>query len=91
MIQRVKVFKALGDKTRYDTIRLIASGVSSIKDIANKLDVSSATISYHINEFLTSSIISLNRKKDKKSIYDVDYQKLEDVLTELRNDLKFPK
>ncbi|MFA5470647.1 MAG: winged helix-turn-helix domain-containing protein [Acholeplasmataceae bacterium] len=90
MVQRVKVFKALGDKTRYDTIRLIASGVSSIKDIATKLDVSSATISYHINEFLTSGIISLNRKKDKKSIYDVDYQKLEDVLSELRVDLKFP-
>lgn len=91
MVQRVKVFKALGDKTRYDTIRLIASGVSSIKDIATKLDVSSATISYHINEFLTSGIISLNRHKDKKSVYDVDYQKLEDVLTELRVDLKFPK
>lgn len=91
MVQRVKVFKALGDKTRYDTIRLIASGVNSIKEIASKLDVSSATISYHINEFLTSGIIILNRKKDKKSVYEVDYQKLEDVFIELRNDLGFPK
>ncbi len=91
MVQRVKVFKALGDKTRYDTIRLIASGISSIKEIATQLDVSSATISYHINEFLTSGIISLNKSKDKKSQYVVDYEKLEYVLDELRVDLNFPK
>jgi len=89
--QRVKVFKALGDKTRYETLKLLASGMSSIKDIATELDVSSATISYHINEFLTSGIITLSKEKNKKSGYLVDYEKLEEVINDFRNDLNFPK
>ncbi|MFO7968894.1 MAG: ArsR/SmtB family transcription factor [Bacillota bacterium] len=90
LAQRVKIFKAFGDKTRYETIKLIASGVSSVKEIAKELDVSSATISYHINEFLTSGIISLN-KKNRKSGYKIDYERLNEVIIALKEDLAFPK
>lgn len=90
LAQRVKIFKALGDKTRYETIKLIASGLSSVKEIAKKLDVSSATISYHINEFLTCGIISLN-KKNRKSGYKIDYERLNEVILALKEDLAFPK
>ncbi|MFW5889134.1 MAG: ArsR/SmtB family transcription factor [Bacillota bacterium] len=90
LVQRVKIFKALGDKTRYETIKLIASGISSIKEIAKELDVSSATISYHINEFLTSGIVSLN-KKNRKSGYKIDYERLKEVIEALKEDLVFPK
>ncbi|QWC00024.1 helix-turn-helix domain-containing protein [Mycoplasmatota bacterium] len=89
--ERVKIFKALGDKTRYGTLKLLASGESSIKEIANKLDVSSATISYHVNEFLTSGIVNLKLEKSKKSGYKVDYDKLEEVMMELKSDLNFPE
>jgi len=89
--ERVKIFKALGDKTRYETLKLLANGVTSIKDIAHKLDVSSATISYHINEFLTSGIINLKFEKSKKAGYKVDYKKLQDVMGELIKDLNFPE
>jgi len=91
LIQRVKVFKALGDQTRYGTLKLIASGISSIKEIATKMDVSSATISYHINEFLTTGIIILNKRKSKKSIYEVDYDKLNEVINDFKEDLNFPE
>ncbi|HKL47947.1 MAG TPA: helix-turn-helix transcriptional regulator, partial [Candidatus Izemoplasmatales bacterium] len=89
LTQRVKIFKALGDKTRYETIKLIASGVSSVKKIAEKLGVSSATISYHINEFLTSGIVFINRSKQKKTGYMIDYDKLNDVIKNLKEDLNF--
>lgn len=88
--ERVKIFKALGDKTRYETLKLLASGVSSIKDIAQTLDVSSATISYHVNEFLTSGILNLKLEKSKKSGYKVDYSKLRQVIDAFIADLNFP-
>ncbi|MGE4571166.1 MAG: ArsR/SmtB family transcription factor [Candidatus Izemoplasmatales bacterium] len=87
--QRVKIFKALGDKTRYEVLKMISNGHSSIKNIAEKLDVSSATISYHVNEFLTTGIISINRDKDKKAGYRIDYHKLNEVISGLKEDLNF--
>jgi DNA-binding transcriptional ArsR family regulator len=87
--QRVKIFKSLGDKTRYETLKLLAKGESSIKNIADALDVSSATISYHINEFLTSGIVYLNRDSNKKFDYRVDYDKLNEVINFLKEDLNF--
>jgi len=89
LTQRVKIFKALGDRTRYETLKLIASGYHSIKDIAKELNVSSATISYHINEFLTSGILIMNRKKKQKFSYKIDYERLNDVLENFKKDLNF--
>lgn len=91
MIQRVKIFKSLGDQTRYETLRLLAQGVTSIKDIASQLDVSSATISYHVNEFLTSGVVIISREKNKKAGYIIDYKRIEEVIDNLRKDLNFPK
>ncbi|MFA7560957.1 MAG: helix-turn-helix transcriptional regulator [Candidatus Izemoplasmatales bacterium] len=89
LAQRVKIFKALGDRTRYETLKLIAKGVSSIKNIADELDVSSATISYHVNEFLTSGILYMNREKNSKFGYIIDYKKLNEVFADLKEDLNF--
>jgi DNA-binding transcriptional ArsR family regulator len=89
LTQRVKVFKALGDKTRYEVLKMIASGVSSVKNIAENLDVSSATISYHINEFLTTGIIYINRNKEKKAGYKIDFEKLKSVIESFKEDLNF--
>lgn len=87
LVQRVKIFKALGDKTRYQTLKLISSGISSIKDIADELEVSSATISYHINEFVNSGILYLSREKGKKFAYKVDENKIKEVFADFMNDL----
>ena len=91
MIQRVKIFKSLGDQTRYETLKLLAQGVTSIKDIASQLDVSSATISYHINEFLTSGVVIISREKNKKAGYIIDHKRIEEVIDNLKKDLNFTK
>ncbi|MDD3129888.1 MAG: winged helix-turn-helix domain-containing protein [Candidatus Izemoplasmatales bacterium] len=87
LMQRVKIFKTLGDRTRYETLKLIAKGETSIKNIADELDVSSATISYHINEFLTSGLLHLSKEKNKKTRYVVDYKKLNEIIESLKADL----
>ncbi len=55
------------------------------------MDVSSATISYHINEFLTSGIITVNKDQRQKTGYVVDYNRLEEVILDLKMDLNFPE
>jgi DNA-binding transcriptional ArsR family regulator len=86
--QRVKVFKALGDKTRYEVLKLLASGVTSTKAIAEEVGVSSATVSYHLNEFLTNGLISI-RQKGRRSGYLINYDRLHDIIEEFKADLNF--
>lgn len=88
--ERVQVFKNLGDKTRYEVVRLIASGQTSTKEIALALGVSSATISYHINNLLQSKIIKIDRTDNRYS-YVVDHELLEKTINGLIQDLKTPQ
>lgn len=90
MNERIQVFKNLGDKTRYEVLKLIALGKSSTKEIANSLGVSSATISYHISNLLTSKIIKLD-KIDNKHIHVVDYKFLEGIIKDFMEDIRFPQ
>lgn len=88
--KRVQIFKNLGDKTRYEVLKYIAAGETSIKLIAEALNVSSATVSYHISNFLTSKVIKVDRSKQKYG-YIVDYELIERTIQEFREDLKFPE
>ena len=83
---QTKLFKNFADKTRYEVLRKIASGITSTKQIAQDLGVSSATISYHINAFVTTNI--LKPSSDKKRRYVVNFEKLEEAYNALINDLK---
>lgn len=86
----VQIFKNLGDRTRYEVLKLIAQGETSTKDIANALGVSSATISYHINNFLTSKVIKLD-KGNSGFKYVIDYELLKNIIKGFKEDLKFPE
>lgn len=80
-----KVFKILGDKTRYEVLKLIAKGTTSTKVIAKQLGVTSATISYHINSFVTNGVIRLSNSDKHK--YDVDYDLLNNLWEGFISDL----
>jgi DNA-binding transcriptional ArsR family regulator len=82
---RVLVFKNLGDKTRYDVLKLIAKGMTSTKKIAETLNVSSATISYHINALVTANMITLSKDKSKK--YDINHSGLQAIWEAFIKDL----
>ncbi len=88
--KRVQIFKNLGDRTRYEVLKYIAAGETSTKVIAEALNVSSATVSYHISNFLTSKVIKVDMSS-KKHGYNVDYNLLEQVIKEFKEDLKFPE
>jgi DNA-binding transcriptional ArsR family regulator len=83
--ERLKIFKNLGDRTRYEVVRLIASGVTFTKEIAKALGVTSATISYHINNLLQSKIIKIDRTENRYG-YVVDHKLLEEIISGLKED-----
>lgn len=74
--ERVLVFKNLGDKTRYEVVKLIAQGVESAKTISKILDVSQPTVSYHINNLQLSKILYIERV-DSKYRYKVNFEQLQ--------------
>lgn len=84
---RVEVFKALGDRTRYELLLGLLEGNKSNKEIAKDLGVSAATISYHINSFVNSKIIEI-KKKDSKYTYDINKELIKRVILELKEDLR---
>ncbi len=85
---RAKVFKTLSDETRYEVLRLIAAGITSTKAIATEIGVSSATVTYHINAFLTAKVIKAERSKSAR--YRIDYDRLESLWHDFMSDVKDP-
>ncbi len=82
---RARIFKTLSDETRYDVLRHIARGVTSTKAIATALGVSSTTVTFHINAFLTAKIIKAVKSPEAK--YVIDYDRLESFWQAFMNDL----
>lgn len=87
-LERIVTFKNLGDKTRYEVLMCIANGMQSLKDIATKLQVSSATISYHINNLTTGKLIKIVHEGDKHYLYKVNEEWIHTCYEGLLNDMK---
>lgn len=85
--ERVMLFKNLGDKTRYEVVRLIAEGVETAKEIAEILNVSQATISYHIGHLTSSKLILLDKREGNYN-YKINFTILESAYHEMLKDFK---
>lgn len=83
---RVNAFRSLGDKTRYEILRLIATGENSNKVLAQKLNVTSPNISYHIKTLLNENLIMIE-VQDNKSKLVINKEVFKQHLSELGNDL----
>ena len=84
--ERVLLFKNFGDKTRYEVMMNIARGITSTKIIAKNLDVTSATVSYHLNNLVTAKLIYLEQHEGRYT-YKVNADFIEECVVELRKDL----
>lgn len=86
--ERVQIFKFLGDKTKYEVLRYISKGITSTKELAALTHVSSATISYHINAFMSAKVITLD-SSNKKFSYVINYDLLNEILMDFKSDINF--
>lgn len=84
--ERITVFKNLSDKTRYEVLKLIASGESSTKVLAEKLGVTSAAISYHLKQLTNDRLIRFDANSPKQR-YRINETRMLEALAGLREDL----
>lgn len=63
--QRLLLCKNLGDKTRYEILKAIAQGEVANKELAKALGVSSATVSYHVNQLVLAGILKVDASKGR--------------------------
>lgn len=62
-----KTFKALSDPARRDILFMLKGGKMSAGDIADKFDMTNATVSYHLKQLKNAELIY--EKKEKNFIY----------------------
>lgn len=84
--ERVVSFKNLGDRTRYEVLKLVSKGTYSTKIIAEHLGVSSATVSYHLSNLTTSKLLKVNKDNSNYG-YEVNYEYIEEMILEFRKDI----
>lgn len=88
----VAELKALGDATRIKIIQLLSSRVMYIQELADELNLTSATVSHHINILLHVSLIriTMDKTKAKKIYYEVNKEKMEllgETIQKIANDV----
>lgn len=59
---RVFFFKNLGDPTRYAIFKAIWQGVQTNKELAKSLNITSATVSYHLNQLVLAGILMIDEE-----------------------------
>ena len=75
MEKRIKVFKAIGDETRFKILLLLKNRNICAKGIANRLNISQAAVSQHI-KILREAELVIGHKKG----YFIMYKLNKDIL-----------
>lgn len=75
--------KLLSDKSKFEILKLIKDKPAYGYEIANALNLSTSTISYHMNALITSKLIKL--EKDANKIY---YSLNEDTVNQILEDIR---
>lgn len=78
--------KSLADKSKLDIILLLKSGPKYSLEIAETLNLTPATVSYHMSNLLECSMVSL-MKKDGKSYYYIAKDNIKNFINDLENTL----
>lgn len=75
-----KTLKALNDKNRREILKILRDGPLSAGEIAEKFDMSSATVSYHLSVLLEGDLVFLNKEKNYR-IYTLNTSVFEDLMS----------
>jgi DNA-binding transcriptional ArsR family regulator len=74
LLGSLEIFKALADETRLHIISLLAEKTMYGNELAEKLNLSNATISHHVSKLIMNKIIQA-QKKDNKLYFKLNKNK----------------
>ena len=74
-----ETFKALSDPTRREILHLLKKGDLSAGDIADRFDMTAATISHHLSVLKNADLI-LDRREGKYIYYQLNLSVFEELL-----------
>ena len=69
--KHLKVFKNLSDKTRFGIMKYILDNKRYGQEIANKFNISNASVSYHMNNLFSLNLVEIT-KQDNKVFYKLN-------------------
>jgi len=76
-------FKAMGDETRREILRLLRSGAMTAGDIAAHFDMSAATVSHHLSVLKGAELIT-DERRGKHILYTLNASVFEEMILWLR-------
>ncbi|MFW5980044.1 MAG: ArsR/SmtB family transcription factor [Bacillota bacterium] len=78
-----KLFKTLADKTRLKILLELKEGSKYLTQISNSLDISSPTVKYHLEKFISSGVIEIE-KAEKKKYYKLRKDRVNDIINVIK-------
>ncbi|TDO94424.1 DNA-binding transcriptional ArsR family regulator [Halanaerobium saccharolyticum] len=75
----LEIFKALADETRLNIISLLAEKTMYGNEIAEKLNLTNATISHHVSKLLMNNIINAH-KEDNKLYFQLNKKSFKKII-----------
>lgn len=82
----LQLFKTLSDSKRYNIIELLSERPWYVYELADELNLSAATISYHLNMLLEFRLIKYERS-DHRIYYSLDKERLKELLNKISKNL----
>lgn len=79
-----ETFKALSDPTRREILNLLKRGDLSAGEIADRFDMTAATISHHLSVLKQADLI-LDRREGKYIYYQLNLSFFEELLSWLKD------
>ncbi len=79
-----ETFKALSDPTRREILNLLKRGDLSAGEIADRFDMTAATISHHLSVLKQADLI-LDRREGKYIYYQLNLSVFEELLSWLKD------
>ncbi|WBW97125.1 ArsR/SmtB family transcription factor [Oceanirhabdus sp. W0125-5] len=83
----LKIFKNISDKTRFSIIKLLLEKDYYGQEIAKVLNITTATVSYHMNFLVLTELVHIERK-EHKAYYSLNKNVLRNCIKFLNNEFK---
>lgn len=85
--RHLMVYKVFSDKTRFEIIKFLEAKESYGQEIAAKMGITTATVSYHMDYLLSASLIILKRKS-RRIYYSLNKEQVRKSIDFLKKEIR---